>query len=373
MSSGIVKYKCNKCKLNYETYNGIWKHNKKYHTNLIPEGGKIVENCNIPGGKSGNIEEEFNNIYNCIVCNKEYNNKYSKYKHQIKCKLENKNTTVTKTEISELKDVINKLETKIDKISNKKVINNYNNCGNMITNNKLIINKIGTENLLELKNTEITDIFNKEIESVILFIELINFNERLPENHSFCTTSLESKYLSTYNSETNTIDKDRKKYFFDKLLDTSIKRLEILYNSNKKKIAETRQKQIEDNISNLKKMKESSFSNKIMKEMINKLNLLSYNKKEIIKNTWAKDESSDDDFQKDLDREDSPRYIEYKKSKESDKIKSNVESSSEFITTDSVAKKVALSLKKTKKPIIKIDTDTDTDIAKQVFIDMYSN
>ena len=36
----------------------------------------------------------------------------------------------------------------------------------------------------------------------------------------------------------------------------------------------------------------------------------------IIKNTWAKDESSDDDFQKDLEREDSPRYLEYKKSKE---------------------------------------------------------
>jgi hypothetical protein len=138
-----------------------------------------------------------------------------------------------------------------------------------------------------------------------------------------------------------------------------------------------------------------------MKEMINKLNLLSYNKKEIIKNTWAKDESSDDDFQKDLEREDSPRYLEYKKSKEKSNIESssdsvnkkislkyskehskenskehsNVESSSEAITTDSVAKKVSLSLKKPKKFIIKIDTETDndTDIAKQVFIDMYSN
>jgi hypothetical protein len=362
-----MTFNCEKCNKEYSSYQSLWNHNKIYHNTNITESTGVAtgKNCK--------------KYYICDLCTKKFTRRNNMNHHKLNT-CPKKDVQVTKTEISELKDVINKLETKIDKISNKKVINNYNNCGNMITNNKLIINKIGTENLLELKNTEITDIFNKEIESVILFIELINFNERLPENHSFCTTSLESKYLSTYNSETNTIDKDRKKYFFDKLLETSIKRLEILYNSNKKKIAETRQKQIEENINNLKKMKESSFSNKIMKEMINKLNLLSYNKKEIIKNTWAKDESDDDDFQKDLEREDSPRYIEYKKSKESDKIKSNVETTSEFITTDSVAKKVALSLKKTKKPIIKIEnsldetnTENDVDITKQVFIDMYGN
>lgn len=361
-----MTFNCEKCIKEYSSYQSLWNHNKLYHNTTITE---------ITGVTTGKNCKKY---YICNLCTKKFTRRNNMNHHKLNT-CPKKDIQVTKIEISELKDVINKLETKIDKISNKKVINNYNNCGNMITNNKLIINKIGTENLLELKNTEITDIFNKEIESVILFIELINFNERLPENHSFCTTSLESKYLSTYNSETNTIDKDRKKYFFDKLLDTSIKRLEILYNSNKKKIAETRQKQIEENINNLKKMKESSFSNKIMKEMINKLNLLSYNKKEIVKNTWAKDESSDD-FQKDLEHEDSPRYIEYKKSKESDKIKSNVETTSEFITTDSVAKKVVLSLKKTKKPIIKIEdslnetnTENDVDITKQVFIDMYGN
>ena len=382
MDSGISKYSCKICKRDYETYNGIWKHNKKYHiknnTNIKNTSLKLPESPESPP----EIILKTRNKLSCEYCSKILSRIDNLKVHEEKCKLKNTSKIVIlEKTIEEMKaenNKINILESKIKKLENntmKKVINNYNNCGNMITNNKLIINKIGTENLLELKNTEITDIFNKEIESVILFIELINFNERLPENHSFCTTSLESKYLSTYNSETNTIDKDRKKYFFDKLLDTSIKRLEILYNSNKKKIAETRQKQIEENINNLKKMKESSFSNKIMKEMINKLNLLSYNKKEIVKNTWAKDESSDD-FQKDLEREDSPRYIEYKKSKE----QSNVESSSEFITTDSVAKKVALSLKKTKKPIIKIDdslnetnTENDVDITKQVFIDMYGN
>jgi hypothetical protein len=43
----------------------------------------------------------------------------------------------------------------------------------------MIINKLGTENLAELNDTEISSIFNKEIESVLTFVELLNFNERL--------------------------------------------------------------------------------------------------------------------------------------------------------------------------------------------------
>lgn len=43
----------------------------------------------------------------------------------------------------------------------------------------IVINKIGTENVLELNDMEITDIFNKEIEGVIKLIEFVNFNEIL--------------------------------------------------------------------------------------------------------------------------------------------------------------------------------------------------
>ena len=314
-----MTHTCNKCKKDYASYQSLWKHNKIYHTIrdtiIIPVGVQPVDIPLQHGIQNVDIKK-----YTCKNCDKEYNNKTSKYRHQIKCLVKNKDTKLTKNDIVELKDEIKQLKIEM-KQKNKKVINNnFNNCGNMITNNKLIINKIGSENLLELNNKEITDIFNKEIESVILFIELINFNNRLPKNHSFCTTSLESKYLSTYNAKTNKIDKDRKKYFFDKLLETSIARLEILYNSNKKKFNATRQKEIENNIDNLKSLKKYSFNNKTVKEIMNKINLLSYNKKEIIQNTWTKDEEeeSEDDFQKDLDKEtteemseESPEKIEY--------------------------------------------------------------
>lgn len=83
-----------------------------------------------------------------------------------------------------IKSKLDKLEKKV----NKKVINN--NHGNIyngnVVNNNITINKIGSENLLDFNDIEITMIFNKELEGIITFIELLNFNERLPQNHSYC-------------------------------------------------------------------------------------------------------------------------------------------------------------------------------------------
>jgi hypothetical protein len=125
----------------------------------------------------------------------------------------------------------------------------------------------------------------------------------LPSNHSFCTTSLESKYLSTYNTDTNKVDKDRKKYFFDKLLNISIEKMEKLSTLNKTKFNNKKQKQIQDNIMNLKSLRNYDFNNKLIKEISNKMNLISYNKRDVVQKTWNKNDSdSEDDFQKDLDK-----------------------------------------------------------------------
>ncbi len=93
--------------------------------------------------------------------------------------------------------------------------------------------------------------------------------------------------------ETKMIEKDRKKYFFDKLLNTTIDRIQILYNNNKKLVSKqfskSKQKQIEDNIENLKTFKNYDFNNKLLKEMINKMNLVSYNKRKLVQKTWHED------------------------------------------------------------------------------------
>jgi hypothetical protein len=266
-------YICNDCNFIYKTRNGLWKHNHKFHINPVSQS--------LPSGlpKSPSNIKIKSKIYSCIYCKKSYSNKNSKYKHQKICKL--KVDEIKQIEIK-LTNKINKLKKELIKNQSNKIINNT-----IIIKNK-IINNIGSENITELNDREITMIFNKELEGIITFIEVLNFNERLPQNHNYCSSSLESKYLSYYNDETDTIDKDRKKYFFDKILTTTIEKMEILYNANTKKFNKIKRKQIEDNILNLKTIKNYHFNNKIVKEIMNKMNLISYNKRDIIYKTWYK-------------------------------------------------------------------------------------
>jgi len=251
-----MKYKCKQCKIDYETYNGLWKHNKKYHNIENKSFDKSDKSTDKP------LDKPQVKKYSCSKCNTIFIHYQSRWKHEKKCNSAIKKDTEEKNkEMQIIKEEIEKLKKKV----NKKVVNTnhgtiYN--GNVVNN--ITINKIGSESLLEFNDNEITMIFNKELEGIITFIELLNFNERLPQNHSYCTTSLESKFLSTYNEETKTVEKDRKKYFFDKLLTTTIDRIQILYNSNKSKFNKMKQKQIEENIKNLKTLKDYDFNNKIL-------------------------------------------------------------------------------------------------------------
>jgi hypothetical protein len=113
------------------------------------------------------------------------------------------------------------LEKKITALQNEmeqiKANTKYNIIGNTINNNmiNITINKVGNENILDLNEKEIRDIFDKNIESLVKFVELLNFNDRLPSNHNFCSTSLENPgpYLSYFNTDKLQQEKERKKYF----------------------------------------------------------------------------------------------------------------------------------------------------------------
>jgi hypothetical protein len=318
-----MEYTCSICKKEYSSYQSLWIHNKKFHLT----DNKPVDKSNKPYDKSNDKPDS--KKYQCSKCNTIFVHYQSRWKHEKKCTSDN--TKEKKDEIIELKNKLEQLEKKVT----KKVINNnsgtiYN--GNVINNN-ITINKVGSENLSLLNDNEISMIFNKEIESITTFIELLNFNSRLPENHNYCTTSLESKFLSVYNKDTNTIEKDRKKYFFDKLLNSSVDRIQLLYNTNKNKFPKIKQKQIEANIKNLKSFKDYDFNNKILKEMINKMNLVTYNKKSIVQKTWHEDSDSEDDFQKDLNKDETKAEF-YKKIEMKEKLALENQSSDEDSDSD---------------------------------------
>jgi hypothetical protein len=46
---------------------------------------------------------------------------------------------------------------------------------------------------------------------------------------SFCSTALESPYLSFYNTNTNTINKERKRYFYEDVICKSIQNHQTSY------------------------------------------------------------------------------------------------------------------------------------------------
>jgi hypothetical protein len=293
-----MEHVCNICNKKYASYQSLWNHNRKYHD--------IVSNQKVTIGSSESNQkvtmESSENNYNklaCKYCNKIFRYKQGKWRHEQNCQ-EKQNYKDIKLELIEINNKINKLEKK----SNNKPITNIKVHGNIIGNNhdsgpKQIIYKTGTENIDLISYDEVSTIFDNEISSVIKLIELVNFNETKPENHSFCSTALESPYLSFYNTDTNKINKERKRYFYEDIICKSIQNHEILYSKFKNKFNSIKRKQIEDNITNLKKIKENSFSSKIINEMIRNLNLLSYNKRDLIQDTWSGkkyDNDSDEEF-----------------------------------------------------------------------------
>ena len=196
---------------------------------------------------------------------------------------------------------------------------------------KIIINKTGNENIDQITYNEVSTIFDNEISSVVKLIELVNFNEYKPETHSFCSTALESPYLSFYNTDTNTVNKERKRYFFEDVICKSIQNHEILYSKFKNKFNSIKRKQIEDNISNLKKIKENTFNSKIIGEMIRNLNLLSYNNRDLIQETWLGrkyEHESDEEFMVMLlDDPETQKILKAEAEAKANKYDSNSESS----------------------------------------------
>ena len=259
---------CNICNKTYKTYQSLWNHNKKFHKEL---------NIQIINDNKKDCQ------YKCSYCNMGFTRNNTMNNHMLnRCKrkltiIEENNKLKKEMEILK-KQIIAKPTNSTVNINNG-IINNINNI--------IYINKTGTESLLDLTDKETSEIFNKEISGVVALIKFINFNERLPSNHSFCTKSLEGKYMLTYNTEESKIESTRKKYFYQEILSKAVEKMELLYKGCKNKFPKEKQTKIEDTIYRLNEIKDRDFSDKILKEIKNELIQLSYNCRFTVLNTWG--------------------------------------------------------------------------------------
>jgi DNA-directed RNA polymerase subunit RPC12/RpoP len=250
-------YKCIECSIEFKTNSGLWKHNKTKHTNIIE-------------------------LNNCKYCNKELSDRHSKWRHENKtCKKKSDNKS---TEIKSVKEIsgdiniknLNKSNVSINQIENK--IENQNNI-----NVTLNFNAIGSENVLELTEEERELILNDGLNSITTLVKYLNFNKNLPQNHTFCNTNLNNKYISALNTDTKEIEKHRKIDYFDKVLLYSIAHLKILNHNISNQI---KKDSFTEKIIEIEKYLYQYDQSNIKKIYLDQINALSYNKRKYIQNTW---------------------------------------------------------------------------------------
>lgn len=259
-------YSCEKCNLKFKTYNGFWKHNKNKHND-----------------PTTNTDVTYK--HKCVYCTNTYKHKQSKWAHERTCK-----QSSPELNLETLQKELNEVKTELDRVKNKPatIINN-NNINKGTINRGPVYNfltKPGEENLNMLSETEIEYIMDQEMNCLITLVELVNFNEKHPENHSFCNTALNDKYISTMNTETMTIEKQRKKDFFDMTLSNGIRNMKLLYEKMGTKAKKTPKAiKYKETIDNLTEF--VLINNKGKKTYVELMNILTFNKRHIPQLTWS--------------------------------------------------------------------------------------
>ena len=240
-----MQYKCKKCKIEFKTNSGLWKHNKNNHLQIQQE-----------------------QIFNCKHCNKELANRHSLWRHENKACKKN----------SELVKNITNININENNDSNISVIQNQ-------TNNNITINFItlGEQNVLDLSESQKEEIIKDGLNSIITLIKYLNFNKDLPQNHVFCTTNINNNYVNAVNFETNKVEKVRKFNYFEDVFKKSLKHMRTLNNTIKNAVIQDNfEKKIEDIEKKIFNYLEPSHQ----KIFHDDLNILSYNQRDIVRKSW---------------------------------------------------------------------------------------
>lgn len=284
-------FTCILCDKKYKDKSGLWYHNKKYHSTYDKSNDKSDKSNDKSNNKSieKSIEKSDNNdkkLYECSNCKKKFNHYQSRWKHTKSCNITNHNTR--NKQIISTEDFL-KMKEEIEELKKKSSKSTINNINKGIIN--IVMNKSGFETIDILSENEIEYIFKQEMNSIISLLEFINFNEKHPENHTFCTTALNDKYVSTLNTETFQIEKQRKRDFYDHLINQSLIKLKSL--TNRLKIIKN--KKALDYESKLQKLIDFIVINKKGKKAcIELINALSFNKRHITQKTWENLKNGDE-------------------------------------------------------------------------------
>ncbi len=281
-----TEYKCLICNKHYKNHSGLWKHNQKHHkiiNNQIPihNEQQLVNTSSVikisPVMLCQPTKQTAEQVKNCLICKKckiVFNSNSTRWRHEKLCQADTTNDKIVK-----LESEIDKLKTQLTKISdNPKVINNYT----QNNNNVVIAKPPGLETIDHLTIEQKRFIMNKGLSSLMYLIETTNFDKSTPENHSYCVTAINDKHASMVDTKTNSIIKTDKMELYDKVLAGNLNKLEKLSGDG-----EFNQKEKLAYIGTVDRLKNTLFlSKKGIKKYYSEINLLSYNNKELVQETW---------------------------------------------------------------------------------------
>jgi len=304
---------CEFCGFEYKTKNGLLKHLKNIH--------KINE-----------MQLDDSLPYNCQYCDKLFKHRQTRWTHERKCKSINKNP---------LTEQIKSLSNEIKELKEKpNIINNT-------TNIQYILKQPGTESIDHLSTEKQREIMQKGLNSLTYLIQINNFNKDYPENHTYCVTALNDKHASIINPNTNLIIKTEKTTIFDKMLVSNLTNLEKISQNPNFKPGE--RKEHEEKI---KKLKDLLFINRrSLKRYYSDLNLISYNNKDIVLETWASLKSID----KIIESQSAPKLLGFENLSDSDDSPNNSEDE-ELVKKQEQLKKIFTN----KNQIIPMEYESDT-------------
>jgi hypothetical protein len=167
----------------------------------------------------------------CTYCNEVFPTIDLLTTHQCVCIQNNDNKYYhIMQENEELKDVVSKLNKKMDNIADK-LINNINITNSQVnSNNTIIINNFGNENLSYIDKALLQQLIIPPYPAIIKLNEIIHCNDEHPENKNIKISNINGKFLQVY--ENNAWVHKAKQEVIPAIVDKSYDMIDECYNDN---------------------------------------------------------------------------------------------------------------------------------------------
>jgi len=242
MDSTSGCYSCNICNKIYSSYKSLWNHNKKFHNNDVVKKGSNVVHEEVVCGTTKNNKSQ------CKFCNKLFNDRSNKYKHEKICKLKEQPDKNIQETIKELKQqvalllkekgrihhkTLQKINNQLTNVNNNS--NNNNNINNGTINNTYV--KFGNMDYEKILNPkQIRNILNKKYGCLEESIKKIHFNEEFPEYNNVFITNMRDNLAYVFNGDK--FISIHKNEMLNELIDQHTNEINISLDKNKNKVTQ---------------------------------------------------------------------------------------------------------------------------------------